>query len=227
MTTSATATLFAYPDQSAFGRVLPKSKIYAHARAGRRVRGHFTSEVAQIIWQHKLASETINLTGKTNVPEIQIFTITLKPEIDDLNEEVLRCIDKAIAFPIIYEVIRQDCIRVAASYKRPSESNPAKWVVGEYFSSDWLPIDSPRAPLPVALNLESLYEQMLRQLMPLPARANESLKDQVHRLEQVEAKQKQIAKTQAHLKKEKQFNRKVERNSQLRELQTELDNLTA
>ena len=67
---------------------------------------------------------------------------------------------------------------------------------------------------------------MLRPLMPLPARANESLKDQAYRLEQVEAKQKQIAKTRAHLKKEKQFNRKVERNRQLRDLQAELDNLT-
>lgn len=225
--TATTPTLFAYPEKATFGRVLPKNKIYAHAKPCRRVRDHFTSEVAQIVWHYKLAPETINLPANASVPEIQIFTITLKPEIDDLNEDVLRSIDKAIAFPIFYEVIRQDSIRVAASYKRPSDSNPAKWVVGDYFGIDWQPIDTPRAPLPVALNLGSLYEQMLRKLMPLPARPNESLKDHVCRLEQVRAKQNQIGKIQAHLLKEKQFNRKVERNSQLHELQTELEHLTA
>ena len=54
-----------------------------------------------------------------------------------------------------------------AAYKRPSEADSAKWVVGDYFATDWQPADSERSPLPVSLDLAGLYEQLLRRLMPL------------------------------------------------------------
>ena len=95
----------------------------------------------------------------------------LKPGIKDLTEDILNCIDNAIAFPIFFEVTapasKGDRVKVITAYKRPSEADAAKWVVGDYFATNWLPADTTRSPLPVALNLASLDEQMLRQLMPI------------------------------------------------------------
>jgi hypothetical protein len=67
-----------YPKQAAFGRTLPKNKIYEHSGANTRLKDLFVEQVEQIVWRYKLAPETINLPAKPGVPEIQVFAIQLK-----------------------------------------------------------------------------------------------------------------------------------------------------
>lgn len=217
--------IFAYPKQAEFNRVLPKSKIYEHGTPSRAVRDCFVSQVNQIVWQYKLAPETINLPARPGVPEIEIFSIDLKTA--DLNIEVLRCIDKAIPLPIFYNVNFDSRTKMVAAYKRPNDADSSRWVVGDYFESQWIPSSSERSALPVALDMAGLYEQMLRQLMPFSARSNETIKDQVERLAQLRSKQTECAKLEARLLKEKQFNRKVEINAQLRSIKTDIASLTS
>jgi hypothetical protein len=90
--------MFAYPPQAAFGRKLPKSKIYLHGQPSRRVKDLFVSQVEDIVWAYKLAPETINLAARPGVAEIQIFTIHLRSE--NVHEDILRTIDKTIVHPI-------------------------------------------------------------------------------------------------------------------------------
>jgi hypothetical protein len=217
------ASLFDYPKQAAFNRVLPKSKIYEYGKPGQAVRNRFVSQIDKIIWQYKLAPETINLPARPGVPEIQIFTIALKME--ELGEDVLRCIDKAIPFPIFYQLHFEKRIKIKAAYKRPSEADAAKWVVSAYFETPWQQSDTERSKLPVALDMAGLYEQMLRALMPLPVKPGESLKAQVERVEKIRIKESECRKMEAHLKKENQFNRKVELNAQLRTMKEEMEGL--
>lgn len=223
---------YAYPPQAAFEKVLPKNKIYAHAKPTRRLQQRFTDEVAQIVWKYKLAPETIRIPARAGVEEIQVFGVTLKGPApdraeDEFTEDVLRCIDKAIGFPILFEVGAADRVRAVAAYKRPNEADSAKWVVGDYFMSAWLPADTPRSPLPVALDLASLYGQLLRRLMPYPPREGESLKDHAERLDRIRSLQREHAKLETRLDREKQFNRKVAINAEARALQTQIDELTA
>lgn len=216
--------LTAFPKNAAFGRAIPKNKIYQKARPGRALQQAFVNEVQQIIWQYKLAPETINLQAKPAVPEIQIFRIEQKTPA--LNEDVLRCIDKAIPLPVIYQLSYAGKLQMKAAYKRPSDADSQKWVVHDnYFESPWLPEDSEHKALPVVLDLQALYDDLLRQLMPQPARPGEPLKSQVERLEQIRAKTAECNKYQAQLNKEKQFNRKVELNAQVRQLQAEIKQL--
>ena len=60
---------------------------------------------------------------------------------------------------------------------------------------------------------------------PLPARPQETLTDLVARVESVSAKQREVEKAASKLLKEKQFNRKVVLNAELRKLKAELDEL--
>lgn len=216
-------SLFAYPKQAAFNRVLPKSKIYEHGKPSRAVRDGFVAQINQIVWQYKLAPETINLPSRPGVPEIEVFLLELKtPEV---SEDVLRCIDKAIPLPIFYNLVFDDRVKTVAAYKRPSDADASRWLVDSYFSSPWQPADGERSALPVALDMAGLYEQMLRHLMPFPARPGEALKDHVERLSQLRSKQTECTKLEARLHKEKQFNRKVELNSQLRTIKTDIETL--
>ncbi|MBG0867796.1 DUF4391 domain-containing protein [Burkholderia sp. 9779_493] len=217
------SALIAYPKQAAFGRVLPKNKIYEHGGANTRLKDLFVKQVEQVIWQYKLAPETLRLPARPGVPEIQIFSIQLKTP--ELHADVLRCIDGAIPFPIVFELTFDGRTQVVAAYKRPNEADASRWVLSDYFASDWLPMDSERTAMPVALHLGGLYEQLLHRLIPLSARPQETLAELVARVDQAQAKQRELDKTTARLAKEKQFNRKVEINAELRKLRTELNGL--
>jgi len=222
-----TATLFQYPPQAGFHRVIPKTKLFAHGKPSRRIRDRFAADVAQIVWEYKLAPETLNLPNRPAVPEIQVFTLHLKPAANEVDEGLLRVIDKAIHFPIFFEVLADERIRLMAAYKRPSEADHAKWVAGDYFATPWLPMTEARSPLPLALDLAALYEQMLRRLIPTAAREGESLPALIERHGAIDNRQAQIDKLTKRLQREAQFNRKIEINRALRALQAELDALSA
>jgi len=213
-----------YPKQADYGRILPKNKIYEHSGANTRLKGLFVEQVEQIVWQYKLAPETINLPARPGVPELQIFSIQLKTS--ELNLDVLRCIDGAVQFPIIFELSFDGLTKVIAAYKRPNESDASRWVLSDYFTTAWLPSDCERAAMPLALELGGLYEQALHRLIPTAPRLQESLADLVARAELVAAKQREVEKVAIRLAKEKQFNRKVEINAHLRQLKNELEELT-
>lgn len=219
-----TTVLFDYPKSAAFGKVLPKNKIYEHASPSSAVKNLFVRQVEQIVWQYKLAPETANLKSSRAVPEIQIFRITLKT--GELKHDVLHCIDRAIPFPIVFELQYEGKIQTIAAFKRPSDADSSKWVMSDYFGSAWLPRETPRTPLPVALDLEILYAHLLTPLMPFPVRPGEGLKDRVERMEQIRSRQREFEKCETSLRKEKQFNRKVMINAELRTLKQKIKTLT-
>lgn len=219
-----TAVLFDFPKSAAFGRVLPKNKIYEHASPSTAVKNLFVRQVEQIIWQYKLAPETVNLKPSRAVPEIQIFRIALKT--GEIKHDVLHCIDQAIPFPILFELRYEGKTQAIAAFKRPSDADSSKWVVSDYFESVWLPSEAPRTSLPVVFDLEALYAHLLTPLLPFPARPGEGLKDRVERMEQIRSRQRELDKCEARLRKEKQFNRKVAINTELRTLKQEIKTLT-
>lgn len=218
------AALFAWPAQAAVGRVVPKTKIYAHARPGAALRNLFVAQVEQIVWAYKLAPETLNLPASPAVPEILVFRLMLKAP--TLDHGVLRAIDRAIPFPILFELRHAHLSQAVAAYKRPSTARDLRWVTTDYFESGWQPEDSPRPGLPLSLDMETLYEQLIRAHLPLAARPGESLPDQIERLALVRRTEAAARKLAADLAREAQFNRKVDLNAELRTIRTRLANLT-
>lgn len=220
--------LFAWPSQAAVARPVAKAKIYAHAKPTAALRALFVDQIESITWAYKLAPETVNLPAKPDVPEIEVFEIALK--LPDVNHSVLRCIDKAIPFPILFVLRFDGRSQPIAAYKRPSDAahiQRNQWVVGDYHAAPWQNDGIARPGLPVALDLQGLYEQLLRQHLAAPNRPGESLRDQLDRLSLLSAKQTAAAKLETRLAQEKQFNRKVEINAQLRTIHTELDALAS
>jgi len=236
-------TLYDWPRSSAFGRVIPKTRIYEHAGANSALKDLFVREVDQILWSHKLAPETVNLAATTQVAEIQVFRITARTA--TLDRDVLRTIDRAIPFPLIFEVAHGGHIRLAAAFKRPSEADSARWVVGDYFQGDWLPENAPRAPLPVALNMGSLYERLLAPLVvaltarliqgmggapqtpikPDEAERPVSLEELIAQAEAIKAQTREVERIKARLVREKQFNKRVAINAELRAAKEHLERL--
>lgn len=215
---------FDYPKAAEFGRILPKSKIYDHARASSKLQQLFVDQVEKIIWKVKLARETINLDAAKSVSEIQIFEIRLPTAACD--EDILRAIDKAIPFPIIFELSHDGKCKVVAAYKRPSEADSTKWVVSEYFETDWQALGCPRVALPTALDLGALYDKLLSDLLPDEMGADRPLAARVENLEAIRAGEREIARIKARMTREKQYNKRIAINAELRAAQQQLDKLT-
>jgi hypothetical protein len=225
--------MFLYPEHALVERVLPKNKIYGYARPSRTMRQRFVSEVEEIVWRYKLAPETIHLPARPGVEEIQVFQIALKA--GELREDVLRTIDRAIPSLLFFELTYQSRVRFSAAYKRPAlslkgEAASNQPVVDTYFETPWRDVAAPRQPLPVALDLGGLYEEMLRQHMlassyGLRSRPGEALADTVERGNRIRVKRRECRRLEAKLGKEIQFNRKVEINAELRRCRAELADL--
>ena len=214
---------FRYPETTKFGRVIPKNKIYEKASINTNLKNKIVNQIDKIIWQHKLSSDTINLQVTDALKEIQIFDIELKQ--DTLDEDVLKAIDSAIPFPIIFQIKTKSKVQIKSAYKRVSEADTSKWIVDTYFSSSWIDIETQKEPLPSVLNLEKLYEKILKNLMPYNTSTNSSIKEQVETHKQLEKLQKQYEQLKAKRSKEKQFNKKVELNTELKALKNQIDSL--
>lgn len=214
--------LYHWPEAAKFHRRVPKEKFYGHGTVSTAVREKFTGEVQRVTWAYKLAEATINLPGTPAVPEIQVFRIDAKT--DDVSEAVLAAIDKAIPFPIIFEIVRrfseQPEIRMVAAHKQLGTGAPK---LSAYYSTGWQPGDTSRQGLPTAITLPALYAALLQPLPPITARPGEGISDVVDRLATVSKLEREVASLKRKLRTEPQLNRKVELHRTLKSKQHELE----
>ena len=216
-----TDILYRWPEAAKFGRRVPKEKFYEHGTVSTAVREKFINEVQRITWAYKLAETTINLPGTSAVPEIQVFTIDAKT--DYVSEGVLGAIDKAIPFPIIFEIARhreQPEVRIAAAHKQLGAGTPK---LSAYYSTSWQPEDTTRQALPTAITLPALYAALLQPLTPITARPGEEMSDVADRLATVRKLEREVASLERKLRTEPQLNRKVELRRALKTKQHELE----
>ena len=219
--------LFDYPTKARFGRKIPKSKLYENASANTKLKDKFVNQIEKIVWQYKLAPNTLNLDATNKVPEIQVFDIFLKTK--EVDQALLEVIDKAINYPIIFQIHKGNKVKIKAAYKRPSESANNKWVIEAYFESEWLDKYSTKQPMPQALDLGKLYEQLLKSLMPvdvISSKTTQTIDQQVDKINNINSLQKELDKLNSKYKKEKQRNRQFEINKQIKSKQKELNQLT-
>jgi hypothetical protein len=221
-----TGGLYRWPEAARFARVVPKNKFYEHATVPAAVREKFVSEVQRITWAYKLAENTVNLSGTSAVPEIQVLQIDAKGS--DISEPVLTAIDKAVKTPVIFEVNQGEGAsrrtRMVAAHKALSAGTVK---LGAYCTTRWLPDDAGREPLPTAIDLPALYSRLLESLTSLAARPGEDAGEIAARLESVRKLEREVAVLEQKLRAEPQLNRKVEIRRALKTKQAALAALTS
>ena len=218
--------LYKFPQQAKVDRLIPKNKFYEQGKANTKIEQLFVNQVENIRWAYKLASSTIHLQDQEDLKEIQIFRV--KSRVEDLDVSILSFIDKLILTPIIFEVVYQDKVEVVATYKRLNQADKTKAVIGQYYASEWLE-DHDRVELPIYLKLADLYEHFIAQILPIALSKDQendnesvSIELQLQKSQQLESLRKQLNQLQSKLRNERQFNRKVELNKKVSELESQL-----
>ena len=221
--------LYKFPPQAKVDRLIPKNKFYEQGKANTKIEQLFVDQVENIRWAYKLASSTIHLQDQEDLKEIQIFRV--KSRVEDLDVSILSFIDKLILTPIVFEVVYQDKVKVVATYKRLNQADKTKAVIGQYYASEWLE-DHDRVELPIYLKLADLYEHFIAQILPIALSKDQendnesvSIELQLQKSQQLESLQKQLNQLQSKLRNERQFNRRVELNKQLQNLQLQINRI--
>lgn len=215
--------LLSFPEKAAVYKQITKKKLFEWINANTAIKNLFAAQVERMIWAYKLAPETTNLSSKEGVEEIQIFEIFLKGS--ELSNELLKTIDKAIPSPILFAIYDENSIQYRAAYKKISDADSAKWVIGDYFESTWMPKRYIKSDLPQALDLKNLYHSLLQELIPLSKRIDESIEQLLIRYQTLDQLQRKSDQLHKKLLQEKQFKYKVEINAQLRDVKKQIEQL--
>ena len=213
------------PKTTEFNKRIPKQKFYENMDISPALKRIFTEQVKTIYWRNKIAVSTINLSGGSNVTEIEVFEIRLN--IKDLDDAFLRQIDREIPYHILFLLEYGGKYQARIGYKETLLSGKNAFKVNAYYQTEWMNEDN--LPLKLeGLSIEAVYENFVRQVAGdrLKAKENsESLKKSVTRDEEKQSLQKQIDNLKAKIRKEAQLNRQMEMNSELKVLIKKLETM--
>jgi hypothetical protein len=212
------------PQSTEFNKRIPKQKFYENITVAPTLKRSFVEQIRLIYWRNKIAATTVNLAEGKSVTEIEVFEIRLAEP--TLDEEVLRQIDREISYHILFVLEYEGKYQAWIGYKEAAGSGTNAFKVGQYYYTAWMPEENLPCKLE-GLDLDAAYENYVRQIAgdKLQNTGGENLKDSVEREEARKKLQKQIAALQAKIRKEKQLNRQVEMNGQLKKLVKEWEKL--
>ena len=211
------------PERTLYNRRIPKNKLYSQIKTDSKLESMFVNEVDHIVWKHKLSEETTNLAGTEEVQEIQVFEMYLKGK--HLSKEVLENIDKVIPYPILYVLLYEDKIKLTIAYKERNKLDENRMVINSYYETTWMKEDELDIQLLSGLTLKDVYDNILRQLIPIESSINEDIEDVIELNKKIETLKREIETLEKKVIREKQFNKKVERNRELRRKTKELNSL--
>lgn len=214
------------PKTTEFNKRIPKQKFYENMDISPALKKVFVEQVKIIYWRNKIAASTTNLAAGTDVTELEVFEVRLNSQV--LDDSLLRQIDKEIPYHILFLLEYQGKYQAWIGYKEAAASGNKAFKVNRYYHTEWLAEDE--LPLKLeGLNVDAVYENFVRQIAGDKLKtetAGESLKESVARDEQKQALQKQIDTLKMKIRKEKQLNKQMQMNNELKTLKKELEVLS-
>ena len=206
-------TYFELPKSTIVNRFIPKNAFDDYTTSSQKKK--FTDTIDKITWLNKLSKDTINLDGN-DVKEIQIFEIKLKTK--EKIQPLLNVIDKAIPYHIIFIVTFGEETYLSTSKKHTHINNENTAVIDWNFISEWHPNAKKKISLNLKESIDFIFTDFCSQLSGFRSR---NIKEIIEKDSSKTKFKKQIEELEQKIKKEKQFNLKVEMNQKLKELKKE------
>ena len=198
------------PRSTEVNRRVAKEKLYQNAALVPRTREMIKDQIDSVFWRNKLADSTMAISAGETVAEIQIFEIQLRQR--ELDKRVLPAIAKAIPYKILFILVFGDEAQV--------------WIEasGTFYNTDWQPLGGFMLKFD-GLNLDAVYENLARQISGGRLGTDGDIEEAVDRDKQRQRLERDIVALEKKLLREKQFNKQVEMNGELKRLKKELEEL--
>ena len=167
-------------------------------------------QIESVFWRNKLADSTMAISAGETAPEIQIFEIQLRQR--ELDKRVLPAIAKAIPYKILFILVFDD--------------EAQAWIEasGTFYNTDWQSLDGFTLKFE-GLNLDAVYENLARQISGGRLGTDGDIEEAVDRDKKRQKLERDIAALEKKLLREKQFNKQVELNGELKRLCAKLERM--
>ena len=200
-----------FPEYTKVGRIVAKENFYSNI--GPAMKNLFQNEIARIIWEYKLAPSTINLPAK-KWQEIEVFRIILKNS--EIPEKVLKTIDSAIPYPILFLIEKGSIEKAAICYKEQNQKDENTAKVDTYFYTGWN--DERLQNIKIeGLDIDTVFSNFVRQIAgdklvgtETSSAVPKSIKEDVEAFKEREKIIKQIAALDRKIKVEPSLGKKQE-----------------
>lgn len=198
------------PRTTQVNRRVAKEKLYQNAALAPQTREMIKDQIDSVFWRNKLADSTMAISAGETVAEIQIFEIQLRQR--ELDKRVLPAIAKAIPYKILFILVFGDEAQL--------------WIeaAGMFYNTDWQPLGGFALKFE-GLNLDAVYENLARQISGGRLGTEGDIEEAVDRDKQRQKLEREIAALEKKLLREKQFNKQVVLNSELKQLKKDLEEL--
>ncbi len=206
--------------------------IYNNAALSTSYKALITDTVNKIAWLYCLKPETINIPAyKDEVrdyPEVEIIEVILHR--DYKLKRIAEIIMRAIPYPMLLVFKLEQKRLIFVAHQRISQSDSSKNTIEEFIATDWLDGDS---DLFAKLNIKSMrftnfyafYSDIADAISIynlstiMPTEDNITGAEARELATQIETIEEEIISLRSRLKKETQFNRRMELNIEIKKLE--------
>ena len=218
------------PDSCFIGNTIYKKLFYENADLSTSDKSLFTDTISKITWIYCLKPETINIPAyKDEVrdyPEIEVIEVLVHK--DYKLKRIAEIIMRTIPYPMLLVFKWEDEKQLYVAHQRLSDSS--RNTIEEFISTDWLESDSALfAKLDIKqmrfTNFYALYSDIVDTISIynlstiIPTDDNITGAEARELSAKIEDIEQEITSLRARLKKESQFNRKMELNIEIKRLE--------
>lgn len=222
---------------------LHKKQFYELARMNRAQQEQFSKPIESITWTHTLKKGTINIPPMANdtVEYIEIAYIHVRLKEKVPAKKIAEVIHR-IPYPVVLFLTYGDELCVSTALKRINQSDISKLTVDEYLQTDW--IDLQNLSSAAILFFQSLktsrlsfehfyrfYQDICDRIIAYEAASlggdflTEETPQRKQTLDKIKELQEGIVSLKNQMKKETQFNAKVDLNIKIKRLSDQIDEL--
>lgn len=220
------------PDSCFIGNTIYKKLFYESADLSTSDKSLFTDTISKITWINCLKPETINIPAyKDEVrdyPEVEVIEVLVHK--DYKLKRIAEIIMKTIPYPMVLIFKLEDKRKLYVAHQRTNQNDSSKNTIEEFIATDWLESDSALfAKLDIKqmrfTNFYALYSDIVDAISIYNLSAIMTTDDNITGAEarelsaQIEDIEQRIINLRSKLKKETQFNRKMELNIEIKRLE--------
>ena len=205
--------MFNLPKSTEVKNVLAKN--YFDDYTNTRQKKIFTDKILRITLQNTISVDSVNLSGK-EIVEIHIIEIELKEQLN--LKTILNIMNRAIPYAVIFIIRFKDLIYISTSPKHINPISPTNAVIDYTFETDWMEKTALKLKIDLKSNLDWIYQKFCEQFLVTEI-SGKDLPEIVRNQKKLDTGTRELEKLRNEISKCKQFNKKVELNLKLRQLE--------
>lgn len=226
------------PDSCFIGNTIYKKLFYENADLSTSDKSLFTDTINKVTWLYCLKPETINIPAYKDklrdYPEIEVIEVLVHK--DYKLKRIAEIIMRTIPYPMLLIFKLEDKRQFYVAHQRTNQSDSSKNTIEEFIATEWLDGYSTLfAKLDIKqmrfTNFYALYSDIVDAISIYNLSAIMATDDNITGAKarelsaQIEDIEQEIVILRSKLKKESQFNRKMELNIEIKGLERSKNNL--